>query len=115
MGRVAATLGRSDKWLAQTPQMFRIGALLHALEAAGDLSDPANALITDESSAMERTGPCTQTGTRQRSKFQSDLSRRLCTGRSGVAKQNAKRRKFLEKCQNLHGVYKSVGKLGLTL
>ncbi len=55
-GRVAATLGRSDKWLAQTPQMFRIGALIDALAAAGDLSDPANALITDESSAMERLG-----------------------------------------------------------
>jgi 2-C-methyl-D-erythritol 4-phosphate cytidylyltransferase len=55
-GRVAATLGRSDKWLAQTPQMFRIGALLQALTAAGDLSDPAKVLITDESSAMERLG-----------------------------------------------------------
>jgi 2-C-methyl-D-erythritol 4-phosphate cytidylyltransferase len=55
-GRVAATLGRSDKWLAQTPQMFKIGALLDALTAAGDLSDTSNALITDESSAMERLG-----------------------------------------------------------
>lgn len=55
-GRVASTLGRSDKWLAQTPQMFRIGALLKALTAAGDLSDPANILITDESSAMECMG-----------------------------------------------------------
>jgi 2-C-methyl-D-erythritol 4-phosphate cytidylyltransferase len=55
-GRVAATLGRSDKWLAQTPQMFRIGALLEALKAAGDLSDTSNVLITDESSAMERLG-----------------------------------------------------------
>ncbi len=55
-GRVAATLGRSDKWLAQTPQMFKIGALLEALNAAGDLSDTSNALITDESSAMERLG-----------------------------------------------------------
>ena len=55
-GRVATTLGRSDKWLAQTPQMFKIGALLQASSAAGDLSDPANALITDESSAMERAG-----------------------------------------------------------
>ena len=55
-GRVSETLGRSDKWLAQTPQMFRIGALLQALTAAGDLSCPANALITDESSAMERLG-----------------------------------------------------------
>jgi 2-C-methyl-D-erythritol 4-phosphate cytidylyltransferase len=55
-GRVATTLGRSDKWLAQTPQMFRIGALLEALTAAGDLSDASNTLITDESNAMERLG-----------------------------------------------------------
>jgi 2-C-methyl-D-erythritol 4-phosphate cytidylyltransferase len=55
-GRVAATLMRTDKWLAQTPQMFQIGALLQALEAAGDLSDVSNVLITDESSAMERMG-----------------------------------------------------------
>jgi 2-C-methyl-D-erythritol 4-phosphate cytidylyltransferase len=55
-GRVAATLDRSEKWLAQTPQMFRIGVLLQALTAAGDLSDTSNALITDESSAMERLG-----------------------------------------------------------
>lgn len=55
-GRVAATLVRSDKWLAQTPQMFRIGALLHALTVAGDLSVVSNSLITDESGAMERLG-----------------------------------------------------------
>ena len=30
-GRVASTLDRSDKWLAQTPQMFRIGAQLFAV------------------------------------------------------------------------------------
>jgi 2-C-methyl-D-erythritol 4-phosphate cytidylyltransferase len=48
-GRVAATLDRSDKWLAQTPQMFRIGALKAALHAAGDA-------VTDESSAMEFVG-----------------------------------------------------------
>lgn len=48
-GRVAATLERSDKWLAQTPQMFRIGALQSALLAAGDA-------VTDESSAMEFSG-----------------------------------------------------------
>ena len=40
---------RSDKWLAQTPQMFRIGALQSALDAAGDA-------VTDESSAMEAMG-----------------------------------------------------------
>ncbi len=48
-GRVAATLERSDKWLAQTPQMFRLGALKAALHAAGDA-------VTDESSAMEFVG-----------------------------------------------------------
>jgi len=48
-GRVAATLERSDKWLAQTPQMFRIGELQSALRAAGDA-------VTDESSAMEFAG-----------------------------------------------------------
>jgi len=48
-GRVASTLDRSDKWLAQTPQMFRIGALIDALERAGDA-------VTDESSAMEAAG-----------------------------------------------------------
>jgi 2-C-methyl-D-erythritol 4-phosphate cytidylyltransferase len=53
-GRVADTLSRDDKWLAQTPQMFRIGALLSALDVAGDLS--TTAFITDESSAMERLG-----------------------------------------------------------
>lgn len=48
-GRVAATLERSDKWLAQTPQMFRLGALIEALQQAGDQ-------VTDESSAMEQMG-----------------------------------------------------------
>ena len=52
-GRLADTLERDDKWLAQTPQMFRIGALLNALDVAGDLS---HSFITDESSAMERLG-----------------------------------------------------------
>src|SRR6218665_745676 len=47
--RVAGPLERSDKWLAQTPQMFRIGPLLGAIEQArGD--------ITDEASAMEAQG-----------------------------------------------------------
>ena len=48
-GRVAGTLDRSDKWLAQTPQMFRLGALVDALQQAGDK-------VTDESSAMELMG-----------------------------------------------------------
>ena len=49
VGRVDQTLDRSDKWLAQTPQMFRIGVLMAALVQAGDQ-------VTDESSAMEALG-----------------------------------------------------------
>ena len=52
-GRVAATIERSDKWLAQTPQMFRIGALAQALDKA---SRVAGGVVTDESSAMEAMG-----------------------------------------------------------
>ena len=48
-GRVAQTVDRSDKWLAQTPQMFRIGELQAALLAAGDG-------VTDEASALEFVG-----------------------------------------------------------
>jgi 2-C-methyl-D-erythritol 4-phosphate cytidylyltransferase len=48
-GRVAATVDRADKWLAQTPQMFRLGTLAEALQGAGDS-------ITDESSAIEAMG-----------------------------------------------------------
>ena len=48
-GRVAETLEREDKWLAQTPQMFRIGMLMHALERSGDH-------VTDEASAIEALG-----------------------------------------------------------
>jgi 2-C-methyl-D-erythritol 4-phosphate cytidylyltransferase len=48
-GRVAETLSRQDKWLAQTPQMFRIGRLIEALEQAGDE-------VTDEAGAMEALG-----------------------------------------------------------
>lgn len=48
-GRVATTVTRAGKWLAQTPQMFRLDALLKAL--SGDLHG-----ITDEASAMERAG-----------------------------------------------------------
>ena len=48
-GRVEATLDRSGKWLAQTPQMFRLGALLDALQQAVDH-------VTDEAAAMEAAG-----------------------------------------------------------
>ncbi len=47
--RVKQTVDRSVYWLAQTPQMFRLGSLTHALAAAGDA-------VTDESSAMEAMG-----------------------------------------------------------
>ena len=52
-GRVAATLPRDGKWLAQTPQMFRIGLLSRALDAAL-AGDPAR--VTDEASAVEALG-----------------------------------------------------------
>lgn len=48
-GRVAATLEREDKWLAQTPQMFRLGMLQQALERAGPQA-------TDEAAAIEALG-----------------------------------------------------------
>lgn len=50
--RSAATLDRSAKWLAQTPQMFRLGSLQRALAAAED----ARIAITDEASAIEAAG-----------------------------------------------------------
>lgn len=48
-GRVNATVDRTGKWLAQTPQMFRIGMLQDALHQAGDA-------VTDEAGAMEALG-----------------------------------------------------------
>jgi 2-C-methyl-D-erythritol 4-phosphate cytidylyltransferase len=48
-GRCAATIDRTAKWAAQTPQMFRLGLLRPALAAGGDA-------VTDESSAIEALG-----------------------------------------------------------
>jgi 2-C-methyl-D-erythritol 4-phosphate cytidylyltransferase len=48
-GRSVQTVDRGDKWLAQTPQMFRILELQQALMAAG-------ATVTDEASALEFVG-----------------------------------------------------------
>jgi len=48
-GRVARTLSRDRKWLAQTPQMFRLALLRRALDHAGDA-------VTDEASAIEAIG-----------------------------------------------------------
>ena len=50
--RVSVTVDRAGKWLAQTPQMFRVGALLQALEQA----EHSGRVVTDESSAMEALG-----------------------------------------------------------
>lgn len=48
-GRVRSTIAREGKWLAQTPQMFRLGLLAEALDHAGDE-------VTDEASAVEALG-----------------------------------------------------------
>ena len=48
-GRCVATLDREHKWLAQTPQMFRLGVLQQALERAGPH-------VTDEAAAIEALG-----------------------------------------------------------
>ena len=48
-GRVTATVDRSGKWAAQTPQMFRLQTLRDALARAG-------AAVTDESGAIEAIG-----------------------------------------------------------
>ena len=47
--RVHATVDRDGKWLAQTPQMFRLGLLREALGRAGTG-------VTDEASAIEALG-----------------------------------------------------------
>ena len=51
--RVDSTVPRAGKWLAQTPQMFRLGAL-HA--ALAEVASTGFIGITDEASAMERLG-----------------------------------------------------------
>ena len=47
-GRAEVTVPRDALWAAQTPQMFRYGLLLHALQQAG--------AATDEASAIEAMG-----------------------------------------------------------
>ncbi len=51
--RVVATVPREGKWLAQTPQMFRLGTLHQALAVAAPTGFDG---ITDEASAIERQG-----------------------------------------------------------
>ena len=56
--RIVATVPRQHKWLAQTPQMFRVGALRDALQQVREtLSDTlSGSAPTDEASAMEALG-----------------------------------------------------------
>ena len=49
--RVAFTLEREGLWCAQTPQLFRVGSLRAALTSLETLHE-----LTDESSALERSG-----------------------------------------------------------
>jgi 2-C-methyl-D-erythritol 4-phosphate cytidylyltransferase len=51
-GRIAQTTSREGLWQAQTPQMFRHGTLMRALDAVGAAAE----LITDEASAVEQLG-----------------------------------------------------------
>jgi len=52
VNHISKTLPRDGLWLAQTPQMFRIGQLHAALKKAFERNIP----ITDEASAMESEG-----------------------------------------------------------
>lgn len=49
---IVSTVDRSNLWSAQTPQLFRVGALAEAIDAAQD----AGCDLTDEASAMEFVG-----------------------------------------------------------
>lgn len=49
---IEATVDRSYLWAAQTPQLFRVGALAQAIDAA----QSAGCELTDEASAMEFAG-----------------------------------------------------------
>ena len=51
-GRANGTIDRVGKWVAQTPQMFRIGQLAGAL----DMASQAGILVTDDASALESIG-----------------------------------------------------------
>lgn len=55
-GQIMHTLDRIGVWQAQTPQVFRRGQLLAALQA----SETEGAGPTDEAAAMERAGACVQ-------------------------------------------------------
>lgn len=50
VGKVVETISRSDKWLAQTPQVFPKNVLIEAFENRGDFQP------TDEAELLERHG-----------------------------------------------------------
>ena len=83
---MARTEPREGRWLAQTPQMFRIGALREALRAA--LADRAPP--TDEAGAIERQGahPLLVTGASWNFKItypqDLELAQALLAARSGA-------------------------------
>lgn len=55
--RVEGTVSREHKWLAQTPQMFKLGMLHTAIDHAQALAEHSGeSKVTDESSAMEAIG-----------------------------------------------------------
>ena len=68
--RIAGTVDRDQLWLAQTPQLFRCGLLLEALQKA-------TRTVTDEAGAVEQLGlrPRLVTGSRENIKitFPEDL------------------------------------------
>lgn len=51
-GEVLGTVPRAGLWQAQTPQMFRLGALRESLERVAS----GGGVVTDEAEAMERSG-----------------------------------------------------------
>ena len=51
-GAIIATVDRTQLWHALTPQMFRLGTLIGAIEAAL----AAGVMVTDEAQAIERLG-----------------------------------------------------------
>ena len=63
--RIIETVPRSGLWRAATPQLFRAGELIGALNAGLDG-------ITDEASAMERAGKTIKVVSCRATKHQSD-------------------------------------------
>lgn len=50
--KITDTVDRNDLWHALTPQMFRLGSLIEAIQSSLD----SGVIVTDEASAIERLG-----------------------------------------------------------